>query len=443
MAEISHYVVVDGDSWTLIGAKLVPGLTGQPLLDLALKLAVMNGGDFSMPLHTGRVLMVDVAALPKVTPTDATDSDGATGATGVSGSTGVTGSTDVTGSTGPTDVTGTTGTTDVTGATGATGATGSTDVTGSTGSTDITGATGATGTTGATGPVPLLDTKLRPVAGKLLLGVSDGAGGYAGYKTITGKYPQIAHDYATGASSFKMCLDKVPVGCIPLVNFKPAGMGRAAYTAILNGDADATIDAAAGHAKTYRKKFFVAPMHEPENNDPIGSDDALYAQAWRYVWSRFKLAGVTNVVWVWNVMSFRQHIARYNTLYPGDDCVDWIAGDPYWHVAADSLYDFGSTDEFYAWAAPHGKPIMYAEWGIDQTICATAAPKLNAANLARLLQDKPLVQALVYWNQWLPEAKQVGDRRKDYRLSNFPSVWRTFAALPQFAWNVPFYIAKS
>ncbi|MDR4455482.1 BclA C-terminal domain-containing protein [Bacillus tropicus] len=95
--------------------------------------------------------------VPKVGPTGATGSTGATGptgstgATGPTGSTGPTGATGVTGSTGPTGATGVTGSTGPTGATGITGSTGPTGATGITGSTGPTGATGITGSTGPTG----------------------------------------------------------------------------------------------------------------------------------------------------------------------------------------------------------------------------------------------------------------------------------------------------
>jgi hypothetical protein len=137
------------------------------------------------------------------------------------------------------------------------------------------------------------------------------------------------------------------------------------------------------------------------------------------------------------MMAFAEWMPRYDALYPGSDVVDIIMGDPYSHVATQTLATLGvptgAAQKFHDWAAKHGKPIWWAEWGIDKPSAATnAARMLTAAGLADLQRKQPLVVGLVYWNEWLAEAKAANDATKDYRLSNFPAAWKAFASLPAF-----------
>ncbi len=46
---------------------------------------------------------------------------------------------------------------------------------------------------------------------------------------------------------------------------------------------------------------------------------------WRHVHARFDAAGATRVAWVWTMSGAAAMSATWNDLYPGDDCVDWLA----------------------------------------------------------------------------------------------------------------------
>ncbi len=101
---------------------------------------------------------------------------------------------------------------------------------------------------------------------------------------------------------------------------------------------------------------------------PWGNDPNGLKAAWRYLYSRFKAANVTNVEWVW--CANNTNIDSYNNImlyYPGDDVVHWTGIDGYnWG----SNYSFSSWKSFaetfsstYTKLATNypAKPIMIAE----------------------------------------------------------------------------------
>lgn len=282
-------------------------------------------------------------------------------------------------------------------------------------------------------PAPKFTSKLAnylDANGKIALGVSNPSGGKTSFVSVTGKQPFVEHEYAKSGTEFKTKLATMSKSAVRIINFKPNGkMGAQTYAEIVAGLHDDEIDIAVAAAKADGGLILVTPLHEPEDDDKTGNSDASYAVAYRHIAEKFK-AGAPNVEMVWNVMSFSNWIPRYDKLF-GDlaDVVTWIAGDPYSHKTTDTLSTFGSVKAFYAWAAKHGKPMIWNEWGIDSTCKANAPAMLSAAGLAEMRKAMPLLLIMCYWNQWLPPAT---DPAVDYRVSNFPAAFKAFAALPEF-----------
>lgn len=282
---------------------------------------------------------------------------------------------------------------------------------------------------GPTGPGPtgpptsVLTDKLVPTdPTKMLVGVSVEGG-------RKGKH--ITHTYARGISSFLTPAEVVAAaGTIPFVNVKPAGlMGPAEYQTILSGGRDAVLTQIAARIVAYGKPMYVAPLHEPEDDDKTGASDAEYAKAWRYIVTFLRDRGAKFVA-VWNVMSFGNWIPRYDTLYPGDDLVDIIAGDPYSANSSDTLAKFASVPAFYTWASKHGKPIFYAEFGKNKTDAASGPKWLSTANLNEVQQIQPLVRGWLYWDN--------ATTTNDYRINNLPAgTWEAFIANEQFNVVIP------
>ena len=134
---------------------------------------------------------------------------------------------------------------------------------------------------------------------------------------------------------------------------------------------------------------------------------AEFVAAWRHYVTVFRDRGVTNVAWNWIMTpsSFKTPPIGpgANALYPGDDFVDWISLDPYnWYGCMPN----GPTPwrplremvaPFVAWADPHGKPLMLAEWASSED---PAQPTRKAdwfAEAAVTLQEFTKIKAVSYY----------------------------------------------
>ena len=184
------------------------------------------------------------------------------------------------------------------------------------------------------------------------------------------------------------------------------------------------------------KKVFMAFHHEPENDvGPYGSP-ADYVRAWRHVNDRFVALGARSaVIFVWVMSGYQTRVHLWNSLYPGDDVVDWVGWDPYGRTQytppTGSVVPFltalgedqGTSPDttgwyrFYKWATgvgaqdsasgqtfakdgSHTKPIMVAEFGVCwNTATLSQATQWYADAASSLGADRyPLVKAFTHFN---------------------------------------------
>lgn len=290
--------------------------------------------------------------------------------------------------------------------------------------------------------------------GKLLSGCSVPAGGWTSYRQIVGSTPRLWHEYSKSGSDFEADLIACPkgVGVIPMINIKPGGaMGPGEYDKINAGQRDAEIKRAAAAAKRYGKPIFVCPLHEPENDamqPPKGNltaaqqtaADKAYAKAFRRIVELFRGEGATNCIFVWNMMSFENHLPRYVNLYPGDDVVDWIGGDPYGDNSANiTLATLGK--KFYdkmMTIIKSPKPFMWCEWGYPQLASSKMAQRLTPAELDKACAAMPNLRAWVHWNEW---KQPRTDPAVDYRASNYPAPFKALMTSPRFDVAIPISVA--
>lgn len=123
-----------------------------------------------------------------------------------------------------------------------------------------------------------------------------------------------------------------------------------------------------------------------------------FIAAWRHVVDRFRVAGATNVLWVWS-----PHVAYayWDLYYPGDAYVAWVAT---------GTLNFGPVAQWSSWwtfdesfgakyrqLAGFGKPVMVAEFG------SLSVGGDRARWYADALRDLPLrypaVHGLVFFHQ--------------------------------------------
>jgi len=185
-------------------------------------------------------------------------------------------------------------------------------------------------------------------------------------------------------------------GSIPLISWNGGPSVE-----VVAGQHDELIAERAAATKELGKPILLRYFWEPEGeaaSDRVGSP-ADYIAAWKHVRGIFDKEGADNVAWVWcpTAFGFRKNTAQ--PFYPGDDQVDWICADGYSgdpNERGGQLRQFEDVFQpFYDWAAPKGKPLMIAEFGVHRN--GEQAPWLREA--ADVLREKyPAIRAIVYFD---------------------------------------------
>jgi len=263
--------------------------------------------------------------------------------------------------------------------------------------------------------------------------------GIAEYEAVARNEPDIVHVYKSGGGAFPSRGDREVSErpgrqrSILLINWKPS-MSHT-WRQIADGAADANIRSVANGIKAYPYKFFLTIWHEPENEvGRSGKTTADYVDMYRHVVQELRSLGVTNVVFVWNMMGSTNHAEMYDDLYPGHDVVDWIGYDPYGQEKVDSMSFLVNRPNpnigwpgFYTWAtrkAP-GKPIMLSEWGFNLKV-NDAGPAALRTGAAEMKNGFPMLKAFVYWNQNADFTPRLGQD------AAYDAAYRGFAADPYF-----------
>lgn len=236
-------------------------------------------------------------------------------------------------------------------------------------------------------------------------------------ESLLGRRFDIDHAYYRWDDTFPTGDDvwTVQQGRIPFLAWssKLRQSGRSVRWAdIAAGMYDATVDARADALRRFAQPLFLTFQHEPgslvgEGPDKAGSS-AEYVGAWRHIVARFRERRVTNVSFVWTVTAFAVrggvNSPAASALYPGDDAIDWIAGDGYNQFGCPA---FGNAPwrsfrdifrGFDAWATPHHKPLMVAEYGVQEDPSRPGRKGAWFREVAQQLPSMSQVKAIVYYN---------------------------------------------
>lgn len=182
------------------------------------------------------------------------------------------------------------------------------------------------------------------------------------------------------------------------------------WSDIASGALDADLHRHAANFKAFGRRMFFSFDIEPETRDgacnpsnALAGPPAAFVAAWRHVKDVFDADGVTNLVYVWNVVGSDAPLSY--SFYPGDAYVDWIAWDPYnWFTCHRSPWaSFGDkVQPFYSWLQRHGlarKPFMLAEYGSVENPADPSAKPDWFADIPSTLQHRlPNLKAIVYFN---------------------------------------------
>jgi len=132
-------------------------------------------------------------------------------------------------------------------------------------------------------------------------------------------------------------------GYIPLIDWgsfdfaAPELLNQPEFTlsAIIEGQHDEYIRQWATQAKEWGYPFFLRFNWEmngwwfPWSESVNGNQTGEYVQAWRHVHDIFAEVGAQNVTWVWCPNVIGPKTIPLETLYPGDEYVDWFCMDGY------------------------------------------------------------------------------------------------------------------
>ena len=196
-------------------------------------------------------------------------------------------------------------------------------------------------------------------------------------------------------------------GRIPVLSIRPLRMdgSELSWASLASGAQDDSIRGHADAVGALAGPVILTLHHEPDQGD-LGTA-AEFVAAWRHYVSVFRDRGVTNVAWNWIITpsSFRTPPIGpgANALYPGDDVVDWISLDPYnWFACTTGMPPAWRPlremlTPFVAWAEPHGKPLMLAEWASSEDPARATRKAEWFTEAAATLRDFPGVKAVSYY----------------------------------------------
>jgi hypothetical protein len=271
-----------------------------------------------------------------------------------------------------------------------------------------------------------------------------------------GRPYDMLHRYHTNSELFPTAEEKAAAagGRMLFLNYKPAT--DMTWRQIANGAADARIDRLANHIKTtYQDKFFLAVWHEPENDVRPTAGSGMtaqdYAAMFKHTVQRLRAGGVTNAVTVVAYMGFPKWGATdwFDSLYPGDDVVDWIGWDPYGSGEPDSAYLAGdftklinrtdglSWEGSYNWSVKMhpSKPVMLAEWGIYESAENPTGKAEYYQSVAAQIDKFPKLKALVYFD--MPRGPDTGKNTSANSSPSALAAYRTLGRDPRFVGPSP------
>jgi hypothetical protein len=239
-----------------------------------------------------------------------------------------------------------------------------------------------------------------------------------------GRTFDIEHEYYRWDNAFPTSATQriVNEGRIPFIswNARRNDGARNCWKDIANGAQDSWIRERARAVKNFNggKPLFLVFHHEPEDDVGTCGGDLRgtieeYKAAWRHIVGIFRAEGATNAVWVWVLMSATFDSGNAAQYYPGDSYVDWIAVDGYnWYPGKpgsqwrsfqkifEPFYQWSSTAHSSANHTDLTKPLMIAEWGVQEDT-ATPDPNRKAQwflDAIPVVKNWPKIKALVYFH---------------------------------------------
>ncbi len=164
-------------------------------------------------------------------------------------------------------------------------------------------------------------------------------------------------------------------GMIPMISWGPSSVYIAGvyqgYDDILSGKWDAYLDAWGNASAAWGHPYFVRFYWEfnaqwvNESVTPwsYGMTPAKFVAMWQYVVNRVRAAGGTNISWIWCPAALNDSVSTLQSLYPGDQYVDWVGTDVYPPDVSSGFGQGVNTELNSIRAVAPSKPVMLCEIG--------------------------------------------------------------------------------
>ena len=210
-------------------------------------------------------------------------------------------------------------------------------------------------------------------------------------------------------------------GRIPMINWSAQRTNGSivSWSSIANGEQDAWIGERADAFRNFGYPVYLVFHHEPEDDQGAFGSAADYAAAFRHVVDVFRNHGVTNVAFVWNLMSWSFDPASGADLaafYPGDTFVDIVGADGYnWAPGRPGAAwtSFGQVfQRAYDFSVAHGKPLMAVEYGVQEDPIDPYRKAQWFQDALSTIKSWPMFKGLVYFDEhkaqpWITDSSQV------------------------------------
>lgn len=196
-------------------------------------------------------------------------------------------------------------------------------------------------------------------------------------------------------------------GAIPMVSWSPeAGNGGmfSSLQDIIDGECDAYLTAWGQASAQWGHPYFVRLMWEftgswtdyTTNNgygiypwdNGIGNTPAKFVQAWQHIVNVVRNAGGNQISWVWCPGDVGDSVSTLQSVYPGDNYVDWVGTDIYGDLVHSGDVELANIH------AMTNKPVMIPEIGWSG---ADKGQYWNTLLTNTLPNQYPYIKAVVIW----------------------------------------------
>lgn len=206
-------------------------------------------------------------------------------------------------------------------------------------------------------------------------------------------------------------------GAVPLIQLDPGGV---ALARISDGRSGAYLRAFAAAVRSFGHPVILGFGHEMNGGwYSWGAGHvrpAVFIAAWRRVVKAFRVAGATNVIWLWTINSINAAGGSLQKWWPGSEWVNWVGIDGYYYRTADTFQlVFGRTIG------------MVRQFTIDPVLLsetAIAPSPQSASQVSGLFAGIKAYHLLGF--VWFDQAQHMPPYHLDWHLANDPKALAAF-----------------